>query len=470
MKQKATLFLFFLLPLFCAAQESPLRWEVNSIKNNSSSYTVTIKAALDPQWHIYADSIADIELEGLHITWDNENIRKNGRLTANPEAAILKDPVFDNRELRVYTGDFTLSQKVDVEGTAPAALKIQLRGFASNNETFVPVDEAKTVHFEGGTASTAASRIRLQEVDLKNPVLPCGDETRSGQGLLTVFFLGFVGGFIALLTPCVFPMIPVTVSFFTNRAPHKKQAIRNGIMYGFFIFLIYVLASIPFHIIGNVQPEIFNTISTNAWLNVFFFAVFIFFAVSFFGYFEITLPAGIAGKTDAKSNIGSISGIFFMALTLVIVSFSCTGVILGTLLVGTASEGAWSLTSGMAGFGTALALPFALFAMFPNWLKSLPKSGGWLDTVKKILAFAELALAFKFLSNADLVEHWGLLKREVFIAIWLLITTGLGCYLFGWLKLPHDHKGQKIPVARKALGVLSFIFAAYLIPGLTPTP
>ncbi len=199
----------------------------------------------------------------------------------------------------------------------------------------------------------------------------------------------------------------------------------------------------------------------------FFFIVFIIFAISFFGYFEITLPSGIAGKVDAKGGLSSVSGIFFMALTLVIVSFSCTGVILGTLLVGTAGDGAWSLTAGMAGFGTALGLPFALFAIFPNWLKSLPKSGGWLDTVKKVLAFVELALAFKFLSNADLVEHWGLLKREVFIGLWILITLGLALYLFGWLRLPHDYKGQKISTGRKILGVISVLFAIYLVPGLT---
>jgi thiol:disulfide interchange protein DsbD len=284
-----------------------------------------------------------------------------------------------------------------------------------------------------------------------------------------VFLLGLGGGFIALLTPCVFPMMPVTVSFFTNRAANKNQSVKNGILYGFFIFLIYVLASLPFHLIANVQPEIFNNISTNAWLNIFFFIVFIIFAISFFGYFEITLPAGIAGKADSKSGLSSVSGIFFMALTLVIVSFSCTGVILGTLLVGTASDGAWSLTAGMAGFGTALALPFALFAIFPNWLKSLPKSGGWLDTVKKILAFVELALAFKFLSNADLVEHWGLLKREIFIGIWLLITLGLAAYLWGWLKLPHDYKEQKIAVGRKVLSAFVLLFAIYLVPGLTNT-
>jgi thiol:disulfide interchange protein DsbD len=470
MKQKAAFLPLLLFSLFCTAQESPLQWEAGSQKLNDSSYTITINATVSQNWHVYADSVADIELEGLHISWDNDNVHKTGTSTTAPAAMAMQDPVFENRRLSVYTGRFTLSQNIHITGTVPASLKIKLQGFASNNEEFIPIEETKAVQIEGGTTTATASQIRLQDIDLKDPVSPCGDETQSGQGLLTIFFLGFVGGIIALLTPCVFPMIPVTVSFFTNRASNKQQAIRNGVLYGFFIFLIYLLASIPFHIIGNVQPEIFNNISTNAWLNVFFFAVFIFFAVSFFGYFEITLPAGIAGKADAKSNLSSLSGIFFMALTLVIVSFSCTGVILGTLLVGTASEGAWSLTSGMAGFGTALALPFALFAMFPNWLKSLPKSGGWLDTVKKILAFVELALAFKFLSNADLVEHWGLLKREVFIAIWLLVTIGLGCYLFGWLRLPHDDRSQKIPAARKALGTLAFIFAAYLVPGLTSTP
>lgn len=460
----------FLFSIICSAQENPLQWEVNSKKKNDSSFTLIIHATLAQNWHLYADSVSDLEMGGLHLSWDDEDIRKEGGLVASPKASPIQDPVFDNRSLSVYIGSFTLSQNIKTKNRVPESLKIELSGFASNNEEFIPIEDSRTVHFEGGISTASASQIKLTTIDLRNPVSPCGDETQSGQGLLTVFLLGFIGGIIALLTPCVFPMIPVTVSFFTNRASGRKQAIRNGLLYGFFIFLIYVLASIPFHIVGNVQPEIFNNISTNAWLNVFFFAVFIFFAISFFGYFEITLPSSIAGKADAKSNLSSLTGIFFMALTLVIVSFSCTGVILGTLLVGTASEGAWSLTTGMAGFGTSLALPFALFAMFPNWLKSLPKSGGWLDTVKKILAFIELALAFKFLSNADLVEHWGLLKREVFIGIWLLVSIGLGLYLFGWLRLPHDYKGQKISVTRKVLGVLSFLFALYLIPGLSSTP
>lgn len=261
-------------------------------------------------------------------------------------------------------------------------------------------------------------------------------------------------------------MIPVTVSFFTKRSGSRGKGLRNAVLYGIFIFAIYILASLPFHLFG-MEPEILNKISTSAPLNVFFFAIFIVFAISFFGYFEITLPGGLANKADAKANITSIGGIFFMALTLVIVSFSCTGVILGSLLVGSLTEGPWPITVGFAGFGAALALPFALFAIFPNWLANLPKSGGWLDTVKKILAFLELALALKFLSNADLVMHWGLLKREVFIGIWILIGIALALFLFGFLHLPHDNRSEKPGVVRKLIGVFTILFVLYLVPGLS---
>lgn len=469
--KRIVLLLCYFLPLLGVAQSVPLQWEAAAQKNNDNNYTINVAVTISKGWHIYADSVADSGIENLRLEWDNEKINKDGDAQINKKPVAIIDPVFENKRLFVYgEGILNIVQKIKIEGTIPAELKILLKGQVSNDKEFTPFEESKTIPLEGGVVSNAAGKIKLQSLDIKHPVQPCGDVNVPGKSLGIIFLLGLGGGLIALLTPCVFPMIPVTVSFFTNRAPDRKGAIKNGILYGFFIFLIYVLASAPFHIIGNVQPEIFNNISTNAWLNVFFFIVFIVFAISFFGFFEITLPAGITNKVDAKSGLGSFSGIFFMALTLVIVSFSCTGVILGTLLVGTASDGAWSLTAGMAGFGVALALPFALFAIFPSWLKSLPKSGGWLDTVKKVLAFVELALALKFLSNADLVEHWGLLKREVFIAIWILISLGLVAYLFGWLRLPHDYKGQKISEGRKVLGVISLLFALYLIPGLTNTP
>ncbi|MGB0789702.1 MAG: protein-disulfide reductase DsbD family protein, partial [Marinirhabdus sp.] len=269
----------------------------------------------------------------------------------------------------------------------------------------------------------------------------------------------------------VFPMIPLTVSFFTKSAQDRKTGLFNAILYGLSIFIIYLLLSLPFHLLDSLAPEILNNISTNVTLNVIFFLIFLAFAFSFFGYYEITLPSSWSSKMDNKAtSVGGIVGIFFMALTLAIVSFSCTGPILGSLLGGslTSDGGAVQLTFGMGGFGLALALPFALFALFPNWLNGLPKSGGWLNTVKVVLGFAELALAFKFLSNADLVEHWGILKREVFIIIWILCALGMALYLFGVLRFPHDGPRKKRPpVGNIAVGVASFAFMLYLVPGLT---
>ena len=299
-------------------------------------------------------------------------------------------------------------------------------------------------------------------------------EEEKQQGLGTIFFLGFIGGLLALLTPCVFPMIPLTVSFFTKSAQNKATGTIKAITYGAFIFLIYVLLSIPFHLLDSVQPEILNNISTNVYLNVAFFVIFIAFAFSFFGYYELTLPQSWSAKMDDKANqVGGYVGIFFMALTLAIVSFSCTGPILGSLLGGslTSDGGAIQLTAGMGGFGLALALPFALFALFPNWLNALPKSGGWLNTVKVVLGFLEVALAFKFLSNADLVEHWGLIKRELFIGIWMVCAAGIALYLFGFIRFPHDGpKGQKIAKGNWIFGLLSVAAFIYLAPGLTNTP
>ncbi len=267
-------------------------------------------------------------------------------------------------------------------------------------------------------------------------------------------------------------MIPLTVSFFTKSSGDSKKGLFNSILYGFFIFLIYVLLSLPFHLLDSLDPGILNSISTNVTLNIIFFIIFIAFAFSFFGYFELTLPQSWSAAMDSRANkIGGFIGVFFMALTLAIVSFSCTGPILGTLLGSslTADGGAMQLTMGMSGFGLALALPFTLFAMFPKWLNSLPKSGGWLNTVKVVLGFIELALALKFLSNADLVEHWGLLKREVFIGLWIIIGIGLILYLFGKIKFPHDGPLHKLGKGRITTGILVVAFVIYLIPGLTNT-
>ena len=293
----------------------------------------------------------------------------------------------------------------------------------------------------------------------------------SSNSYLNLLILGFIGGLLALLTPCVFPMIPLTVSFFTNNES-KSNSKFNAFVYGFFIVGIYLALSIPFHFLDSLDPEILNSVSTNAYLNVLFFIIFILFAFSFFGFYEITLPASWVNSIDSKSNsIGGFIGIFFMALTLVLVSFSCTGPILGSLLVGsiTSQGGAIQLTIGMLGFGVALALPFTIFALFPNLLKTLPKSGSWMNTFKVILGFLELGFAFKFLSNADLVEHWGILKREVFIGIWFVVSVLLCLYLIGVFKFPHETKKIKTPRFNYILGFVFLGAALYLFPALLPS-
>ena len=263
-------------------------------------------------------------------------------------------------------------------------------------------------------------------------------------------------------------MIPLTVSFFTKKGDQNtKSSISKALLYGFFILAVYLILSTPFHLLDSINPDILNDISTNVWLNVIFFIIFVFFAFSFFGFYELTLPASWTNKTTQGEDVGGIFGIFFMALTLAIVSFSCTGPILGSLLAGslTSDGGAWQLTAGMAGFGLALGLPFALFAAFPGWLNSLPKSGGWLNTTKVVLGFLELALAFKFLSVADLVQHWNILKIEPFLIIWIIIFAGLALYLFGKIKFPHDSPIKKLSFLRISSAILVTAFTIYLVSG-----
>jgi thiol:disulfide interchange protein DsbD len=324
------------------------------------------------------------------------------------------------------------------------------------------------------TVTAAGDSIRLTGIDLANPVNNCGGtgaEDPGSKGLPGIFLLGFLGGLLGLIMPCTFPMIPLTVSFFTKRSATRSKGIANAFLYGFFIFLIYVLISVPFYFLKANNANILNTISTNVWLNIAFAAIFLVFSLSFFGLFEITLPSSISNTVDAKSNIGSLGGIFFMALTLAIVSFSCTGPILGTLLVGALDQngGAVELSVAMAGFGLALGLPFALFALFPKWLQTLPRSGSWMNSVKIVFGFIEVALALKYLSNADLVSHWGLLKREIFIGIWLLVDVALVLYLFGVIRFHHDPPPPNLSIGRKVFALLFLGFGLYLLPGLTNT-
>lgn len=297
---------------------------------------------------------------------------------------------------------------------------------------------------------------------------PKKEKKKNSKSLIIIFLLSFLSGFAALLTPCVFPMIPMTVSFFTKQSQSKAAGIRNALLYGASIILIYVLlGTIITAIFG---PSALNELSTNVWFNILFFLLLVVFAISFLGAFEITLPNSWLNKANNASYKGGFVGIFFMALALALVSFSCTGPIVGTLLVESATIGGIAPFVGMFGFSLALALPFTLFAAFPGWMNSLPKSGGWLNTVKVVLGFLELALAFKFLSNADLVVQAHLLEREVFLAIWIGIFLVLSLYLLGFIRLPHDSALEKLSVGRTLFGTITLIFVIYLIPGLWGAP
>ena len=445
---------------FCS--QEPVKWHILATPGSNQQYTLVVTGIIDPGWYVYAHASAPEGLDGIGMSWDHENVRAKSELLPGQEASTINDLIF-NTPLKIYSGSFTLQQEIIIQGPVPANLVVTISAYAADQENFLPIQHTIPVSLAGGSAST--NSLILPGVNLESPTSACGEQmNEGGTGLWSIFLKGLAGGLLALLMPCIFPMLPVTVSFFMNRAKNRQQGIRNGFLYGGFILGIYLLASLPFHLAGNVNPQIFNSISTNLWVNLAFFAIFMIFAFSLFGFFELRLPG--ANAAGQKSNTSSIGGIFFMALTLAIVSFSCTGPILGFLLVNSINTtgGAWALTAGMAGFGVALALPFGLFAMFPQWMTRLPKSGGWMETLKKSLAFVELALAFKFLSNADLVEHWGLLKRETFIAVWILITLGLAFYL---LKKPYSKPLFTTP--RGLLGILSLGLVIYLLPGLTNT-
>ena len=466
MKVVYSLFFLLFISVACFAQPQ-VSWAFELHQLNDSNYSIQASAPLENEWYAYGNNPKIDGLSPALFSFDYENVKPSAEVKYESRSLTVDDKIWQQKAV-AYNGKVVFSQAFVIHGVKPAALKGTASISIAKGTEFYTIEKPFSLPVQGSQASTTStSSIKLSSINLSQPLADCGQKNEASESLLTVFFLGFAGGLIALLTPCVFPLVPVTISFFTKRSGNRKMAIRNGSLYGLFIFLIYVAISIPFHVIGNVNAQIFNTIATNAWLNLTFFVVFIVFAISFFGFFEITLPSNIANKADERSNLTSIGGIFFMALTLTIVSFSCTGVILGSLLVGEVSNGAWPLTYGLAGFGVALGLPFALFAIFPSLLASLPKSGGWLDTVKKVLGFMEVALAFKFLSSADLVMHWGLLKREVFVAIWVVTGLGLSLYLFGILRLPHDFKGQKISLGRKVIGVFALLFTLYLLPGIT---
>lgn len=443
-------------------------WEVTSKKTAQGQYELSFSLPATGKWQVYAPNQVLLDVQTTELKFADSSIVQQGEFRLSPGAKKVNSTIFEGTAVRVYEGRASWKAVIVIKGAAPSRLQGTLYYTYGSMDEFYPSTPVEfSVALEGGVE---AAGIRIPSIDIHNPVSDCGDEGTKDKSLLSIFLLGILGGLIALLTPCVFPMIPVTVTFFTKKSSDRRKGIANAVLYGLFIFLIYILITLPFHVAGKaISPEIFNNISTNVWLNLFFFLVFVVFALSFFGLFEIGLPSGLANRMDSKSGLGNLGGIFFMAATLAIVSFSCTGPILGTLLVGVAEQGAMPLTVGAAGFGLALGLPFALFAMFPNWLHSLPKSGGWMTDVKVVLGFLELALAVKFFSNADLVKQWGFLKREIFIGLWVIIGILTVLYLLGKIRIGHRSPVKKFSFVRIAFIVLFASATIYLLPGLTNT-
>jgi thiol:disulfide interchange protein DsbD len=464
--------LFCLISISAWSQDSTgaiQDWKISAKKIGEHKYELVFNGNISGNWQVYAPDQSLLDAKTTELKFSDSGIVQDSHFILESAPKKIKSALFDNTEVKIFEKAVHWKVIITFAATVPARLPGTLFYTYGRNDEFYPSTRvAFIIPLEGGVESTA--RIKIPTIDINNPLSPCGDEGTKGKGILKIFLLGFLGGLIALLTPCVFPMVPVTVTFFTKKSQSRRKGITNGILYGFFIFLIYVLITIPFHIASKtISPEIFNNISTNVVLNLIFFAIFVAFALSFFGLYEIGLPSGLANKADSKSGLGNMAGIFFMAGTLAIVSFSCTGPILGTLLTNVAGGGAWPLTAGAAGFGIALGLPFALFAMFPNWLHSLPKSGGWMTDVKVVLGFIELALAVKFLSNADLVKQWGLLKREMFIGLWVIIGICIVLYLSGILKIGHASPVRKFSKIRIAFIAMFAAFTIYLIPGITNT-
>ena len=486
-----------LLVFFCSLGNAqildPVKWTTKIEQKSATNFIITFNATIENEWHVYSQFTPDGGPLPLEVNFKNQKgnytlvgkAKESKTRTAYNDIFEVNETFFEKKAQ--ITQEISLVNKgvktIEVELNFQACKEVcinlekkfsiaipELKSAATTASSTTPINDLvkDTTGQTIDSATTVAADTVKDSVTTETSQIAPAKSATTEHGLWAIFFIAFLSGFAALLTPCVFPMIPMTVSFFTKQSKNKAAGIRNAIIYGISIIVIYVgLGLLVTWIFG---ADALNALSTNVWFNLIFFVLLIVFATSFLGAFEIMLPNSWANKVDSQADRGGIIGILFMALALAIVSFSCTGPIVGTLLVEAASKGGIAPVVGMLGFSLALALPFMLFAMFPGWLNSLPKSGGWLNTVKVVLGFLELALAFKFLSNADLVLQLHLLEREVFIAIWIAIFGALSLYLFGKITLPHDSPVGHISVGRLYMGLLSLIFTFYLIPGLWGAP
>lgn len=503
MKKLLILLVFIISANTFAQVYKPVKWTTSVVAVSDTKYDLVIQAAIDTNWHLYSQNVPDGGPIPTAFTFTkNTNFELVGNVLEGTGKTI-NDPIF-NMKIKFFENKAVFKQRINVISTQAFKITGEVEFMVCDDANCLPptyvdlnfqipetkitatakaveadkIQKAITLPVEKAvvidsiikdeTVNDIVSETTIK-ANVSNKAIGSKDKKSADRSLLTIFIIAFFSGFAALLTPCVFPMIPMTVSFFTKQSKNRATGIKNAIIYGLSIVIIYVL-------LGSLVSVVFgadalNALSTNVWFNIIFFVLLVVFAVSFLGGFEIMLPNSWANKVDSKADKGGLIGIFFMALALAIVSFSCTGPIVGTLLVQAAAGGNQiGPIVGMLGFSLALAIPFALFAAFPGWLNSLPKSGGWLNTVKVVLGFLELALAFKFLSNADLVLQLHLLEREVFLAIWIAIFGTLTFYLFGKIQLPHDSPLTHISVGRLSLGLLTLTFTIYMIPGLWGAP
>ena len=528
MKKLISSIMLALIALVAQAQIlTPVKWKIKlDDKGGAPEKEIVFTATADKGWHLYDMNLPEGGPVSTSFTFETLN---GAELIGQPVPSVKPTTVYDEQfamNLRWYPGTVSFTQKLKVTDPAKFKAEGEVEFMACNDETCLPPDQIpfsfdkKSIHVDPAlaanssttevdkedataiqpdtqvvaeeaselntpdpaaketpaTTSPKASDSLTDSPNLWSPVIDqlksFGDSTVSAADTswLFIFFAGFLGGLIALLTPCVWPMIPMTVSFFLKRTKDRKKAIRDAITYGLSIIVIYLVMGLL--ITGIFGASALNDLSTNAIFNILFFLLLVVFAVSFFGAFDLVLPASWTSKLDSKADSTTgILSIFFMSFTLVLVSFSCTGPIIGTLLVQAASMGtAVGPAIGMFGFALALSIPFSVFAIFPNMLQSMPKSGGWLNSVKVVLGFLELALALKFLSVADLAYGWRLLDREAFIVLWIVIFSLLGVYLLGKIKFSHDSEVKYVSVPRLFMAIISFAFAIYMVPGLWGAP
>lgn len=462
-------FLLLLTLNIFAQDKSPVSFSYEQQRVSPAEVLLTIKATIPPGIKLFALQKTADDVLFSSINYDSSAIiHLQGKPTSSV-APITENDATLGSSVSYYTDSATWLQTIKASPTDSFLLKGTISYMYQKGEEYIPVEKELKVFVLPSAENTIAIRPATTDQTANN------EEPEKTRSLWWIFLTAFAGGLLALLTPCVYAMIPITVSFFTKRSKTKVEGIRNALLYSASIIFIFTLLGFLITVIFG--PAALNVLATNWIANLIFFAIFIIFAFSFLGAFEIALPASWGTKADTKASMGSFAGIFFMALTLVIVSFSCTGPIIGNLLVMAAKGSYWGPLTGMFGFSTALALPFALFAFFPSKLNILGKSGGWLNGVKVTLGFLELALALKFLSNADLAKGWRILDREIFISLWVVIFILLGIYLLGKIKFHHDDELPKndfgqpyLTVTRFMLALVSFGFAVYMIPGLWGAP